>query len=288
MCSRMGFAVRLISCEDSIYIMRSVDLIELHDDIYKILIEFDRVCRKNNIKYSLEGGTLLGAVKYGDFVPWDDDMDVIMLRGEYERFLKLAPAELNDSFFLQSYNNILDFPLPYAKLCYTDSRIYAYEYESIDSICHGVFIDIFPIDNVKPSTFVFQAKVVGVLRAARCKKLRIGGEHSCWWKALCYRVVSWLPMSFLCELTDKVCGFYNKRDTGYCYEICNPNFNFRPLPCDVYENHTRLPFRDGKYMAVSKYDEFLKSRFGENYTTEIPIEEKRKPSHQLAYIDKEG
>jgi len=125
--------------------MRKASLNEVQDLIYDIFVEYDRICRKHNIKYSMEGGTLLGAVKYRDYVPWDDDIDVIMLRSEYEKFLKVALTELNKDFFLQSYNNVPQFPLNYAKLCYNGAKICDYDYSHLQEMHHGVFIDIFPI-----------------------------------------------------------------------------------------------------------------------------------------------
>ena len=86
----------------------------------------------------------------------------------------------------------------------------------------------------------------------------------------------------------KACTIYNKKNTEYRYEVCNSNSKFAPMPASMYESHTELQFRDGKYLAVSDYDKFLKSRFGENYMDELPPEEARKPSHNqniLIYKD---
>ena len=70
--------------------------------LYCLLQEFDRVCRKLNISYFLFAGTLLGAVRHQGFVPWDDDLDILMKRKDYERFLKEAPAQLDQKrFYLQ-------------------------------------------------------------------------------------------------------------------------------------------------------------------------------------------
>ena len=85
------------------------DIREVQKKLLMILIEFDRICRKHNIKYSLEGGTLLGAIKYKGFVPWDDDIDIVMERPEYERFLKVCKRELNKEFFLQIIGQLSTF-----------------------------------------------------------------------------------------------------------------------------------------------------------------------------------
>ncbi len=65
----------------------------------EMLLEVDRICKENNIKYSIIGGTLLGAVRHGGFIPWDDDADVAMLRPEYEKFCSIIDAKLDSSRF---------------------------------------------------------------------------------------------------------------------------------------------------------------------------------------------
>lgn len=70
----------------------------------EMLIEVDRICRKNNIKYSIMYGTLLGAVRNGGFIPWDDDCDVVFKRDEYEKFFEACKKDLDTSkFFLQEH-----------------------------------------------------------------------------------------------------------------------------------------------------------------------------------------
>ena len=259
--------------------MRKLELNEVQDIIYGIFVEFDRVCRKHGIKYSMEGGTLLGAVKYNNFVPWDDDIDVIMLRSEYEKFLSVAPNELGEDYFLQSYNNVSEFPLNYAKLCYTGAQIYNYTYSHLTKMSHGIFMDIFPIDNVKPDVLRKHCSFVGVFTGARKIKLGIDIGKMPRVKALIYKMLSLLPMRFLIARVDKNCTKYNKKETGYRYEVCNSNRKFKPLPAEIYDEFVELRFRDGSFLAVQEYDTFLRSQFGDDYMTTLPAEEQRKPSH---------
>ena len=97
--------------------LKKVQKIEL-----ELLLEFDRICRKNNIKYSITGGTLLGAVRHGGFIPWDDDADVSMLRVEYEKFVKVCDTELDKSrFYFQDIDRTNGYRWGYAKLRRKDS-----------------------------------------------------------------------------------------------------------------------------------------------------------------------
>lgn len=263
-----------------------IELEQLQEYMYSIFVEFDEICRRHGLKYSMEGGTLMGAVKFSDFVPWDDDIDVVMLREDYEKFLKIAPKELDSKFFLQSFNNIPEFPLSYAKLCYDGTYICDYAYSHIKEMNHGVFMDIFPLDNVIPEKLDKQCRIIGLLTGARVVKLKIDlGLKGA--KFFVYKLVALLPMKFINTMINKACTKYNKKDTGYVYEVCNSNKKFKPLESQMYKEYTELKFRDRKFLAVKDYDKFLKSRFGENYAEVMPPIEARIRSHGsvVKYVD---
>ena len=255
-----------------------IELKQLQDYVYSIFVEFDRICRKYDIKYSMEGGTLMGAVKFQNFVPWDDDIDVIMVRDQYEKFLQVAKDELDSRFFLASYNNRERFPYNFAKIYLNVTRINDFPYADVPSIRHRIFIDIFPVDNVVPQKLNSHCSMVGILTGARRVKLRKKNKFKNL-SQLIYKLLSLLPMKILVGLVDRVCRKYNKKETGYIYEVSNPNRNFPPMPSSMYMEYTELPFRDKRFMAIKEYDKLLKSRFGENYANELPDENERRPMH---------
>ena len=114
----------------------------------EMLIELDRICRKHQVSYSLDGGTLLGAVRHKGFIPWDDDIDVIMLRPEYEKFRSACERELDQTrFFLQDYKSDPHYRWGYEKLRRLGTEHIRLGQESLKQRT-GVFLDIFVADQI--------------------------------------------------------------------------------------------------------------------------------------------
>lgn len=112
-----------------------------------ILEEIDRICQKHQIPYWLDGGTLLGAVRHGGFIPWDDDIDIAMRKEDVERFVNIAPTELREGLFLQSPQSDPQVESPIIKIRDLNSFYiekgdnFAADYQK------GLFVDIFPMVN---------------------------------------------------------------------------------------------------------------------------------------------
>ncbi len=123
--------------------MKKVWAIELD-----LLYEFDRVCRAHGLRYFLIFGSLLGAVRHHGFIPWDDDMDVIMPRDDYEKFLTLG-SEFKAPYFLQTIRTDPGFYYAHAKL--RNSNTAAIDYPFVfQGFNLGCFIDVLPLDNFDP------------------------------------------------------------------------------------------------------------------------------------------
>lgn len=118
----------------------------------EMLMEIDRICRKNNIKYSIMYGTLLGAVRHGGFIPWDDDCDVVFRRDEYEKFFEACKKDLDtEKFFLQDHRTDSGYLFGYGKLRRNDTVFKRTGQEHIRQY-GGLFIDLFIFDNIPDGT----------------------------------------------------------------------------------------------------------------------------------------
>jgi lipopolysaccharide cholinephosphotransferase len=122
--------------------LRDIQLIEL-----EILKEVVRVCNENGIQYFLDSGTALGAVRHQGFIPWDDDIDIGMTRENYDRFLEIAPKQLSNKYFLQNRRTDKNTPYTFAKVRKNNTIFMEWNKRNLE-MHHGIYIDIFPYDNV--------------------------------------------------------------------------------------------------------------------------------------------
>lgn len=134
-----------VRCEHTITReMKAVWAVELD-----LLAEFDRVCKKYNIKYCADGGTLLGAVRHKGFIPWDNDIDLAMLRSEYEKLCAIAPKEFKEPYFFQTNETDPGTARGHAQLRNSQTTgMLVSEMKMGCKFNQGIFMDIFPFDAV--------------------------------------------------------------------------------------------------------------------------------------------
>lgn len=123
------------------------ELQQLQQALYQTLAEVDRICMKHGIRYFVTGGTAVGAYFWGKILPWDDDVDVGMMRPDYERFAKIAQEELGDRFFLQTPDTEPHTPFYFMKVRMNGSRFSESTFKDI-KMHQGIYVDIFPFDKV--------------------------------------------------------------------------------------------------------------------------------------------
>ena len=223
-----------------------------------ILDEFVRICKKHNLQYYLMWGTLIGAVRHGGFIPWDDDIDIGMPREDYKKFLKIAQDELGERFFLQCSKTDKYMPVSFAKIRLNNTAFYG-KGDNNFKRHRGIFIDIIPMDSRKlKEGFWYKVKQ----RVANTIKYHISNKlQGVSTKRTFY--LNLFPYSWLTSLRDKL---YEGK--GDCYETWGYVFSksdFTPA--------TELDFCGKKYSAPKDYDKVLTTIYG-NYM-ELPPEDKR-------------
>lgn len=252
--------------------LRQLQLTEL-----ELMQEVDRICRKNRIKYSLDGGTLLGAVRHGGFIPWDDDADIMMSRAEYDRFYEACKTDLDwNRYFLQEFRTDKDYRWGYSKLRKNGTVFLREGQEHVK--CHsGICIDIFIFDEV-PDGFIQRR-----LHWCMCFLIRkglysvVGRKNAGSKVSRCsYGILAAIPRSFWVRCLMKLARNEEGKDRKLISHLTYPNRKTirYGLSSSYYNDYVELHFEGYPFMAVKEYDRYLTELF-DNYM-ELPPEGKRK------------
>lgn len=260
--------------------MHEVDMAELKKIQLEILDNVKKFCDEKGISYWLDCGTLLGAVRHKGYIPWDDDIDIGMLRNDYERFIK----EYNDEkhrYKCCTINNTKGFYYSFAKIVDTKTELYEPSKKKGRKI--GIYIDIFAYDNAPTEKEELEKMYDRVDRMATWYRRRVTPNHTT--GTLAKRIVGWIVRHILCILP---ISFYRDRwmdsikkyinvETGY---VGNFTSDSRIL-CDksIFDEFVDLEFEGKQYKAPKRYDEWLKAFYGDYM--QLPPEEKRVSKHQF-------
>ena len=220
-------------------------------DLKKIEIEIldnlDSFCKSNNIRYSLGEGTLIGAARHKGFIPWDDDIDVIMLRDDFERF----KTHYSDERFRLIYTHDKGiFPFFYMRL--SDNKTIV-DFPDIDPYYEGgVWIDILPIDNIPDSDKNLRKRVkmlAFLFRIYRAKKRKVWNKKTSFLKNLAYLIIIIVtcPISVRClrQRMEEIMRFDNDKETSSKSFLTNYYHYPYRFPSTVFEMDTELEF-EGK------------------------------------------
>ena len=252
--------------------------------VFQMLQIFTQICDRLQLKYFLVCGSALGAVKYGGFVPWDDDVDVALFRNDYERFCKEAPALLPKQFFLQNFQSDPAFPAIYSKL--RDSETTCIE-ESVAAlpINHGISIDIFPLDGY-PKDKKEQERLERK-KAWFVRKLSIPCVRPERWKEA---VVNPLRALGFGKNTAQTAAAYTALISAWPVESSNVSANhgnwqgnLEYAPREQYGNGKIATFEGLSVRVPEKYDEYLTQKYGD-WRAELP-QEQQVGHHYAEVID---
>ncbi len=259
--------------------LRQLQMIQL-----EMLVEVDRICKKCGIKYNIIAGTLLGAVRHGGYIPWDDDADVAMLRSEYEKFRQACKQELDTSrFIFQDHRNTKGYRWGYGKLR-RKNTLFLREHQEHMPYMQGVFIDIFPLDGVPDQYLLRSLKNFECFCVRKILWSKVGKlAEKNFWKRQIYRLLDKIPEKIIFRYYHIMIHNANRKKTKMVRILMFPTPNgewgyYR----NWYEHSADTIFEGKVFQGIKDYDSYLSFKFG-NYM-EMPPEEERK-IHPVSKIE---
>ena len=261
-----------------------IELDELKKIELNLLVQFDEICRKNGFFYSLAGGTLIGAIRHKGFIPWDDDIDVLMPRPDYERFI--SHCENNHvPFRLISNRTIKDYCDLYAKAVNPDTVIKEDITDKDESI-NGVFIDIFPIDglgstkkeaikNFRRTSFERE-----LLNASFWNKF-VRSKTRAWYyepvRLVFFALSRFVDSNKLSKKIDKKVKQINYEDSAIVGSVYGSYREKEILEKSIYSDLIEVEFEGHMLYALKEYDTYLRALYGDYL--KLPPKEKRVSHH---------
>lgn len=270
--------------------MEKIELEELKKIQLGILDYIDKFCRDNNIKYWLDSGTLLGAVRHKGYIPWDDDIDIGMLRQDYEKFTELFNKDNNSNYKFHCYENDSNWYFPYGKVL--DGNTIMYEPDEKSGVKTAVYVDIFIYDNA-PADEEFLKKMYrkrdlyNKLNKLQTSKHFVLPEKQ---KYNFLRYPVWLlfqlfPKRYFIRKSINNCKKYMKEETGYIGNFSGMVAKVKSKK-EIFNSFIEVEFEGKKYPAPIGYDEWLTDCYGDYM--KLPPKEKQVSHHRfVAYKKKE-
>ncbi|WP_439818038.1 LicD family protein [Weissella paramesenteroides] len=252
------------------------------------LKEIKLIAEKNDIKFFLRGGSVMGAVKYGGFIPWDDDMDIAVPRGQFEKLMELLKNDWSDKFWLANYRNGDEIHAYFPRVLVKESFRKQKNLPTNNHLGFSI-IDVLPLDGV-PGTFLerkFYKYHVMILRGMGAVFTRDVKDtiviHSKK-KQFAIDLLGKLGVKHLYtqdKIYDKIDVVYRKnklQGAKWVGTITGSLFDKEIFPADYFGEGVSLNFEDTEFLVPAKYDEYLKQLYGNNYAFE-------EPDHKKSHIE---
>lgn len=272
--------------------MKRIETEELKRLELDILDFFVNICKQNHLTYFLSGGTLLGAIRHKGFIPWDDDIDVMMPRIDYEKLIQIFPEHPYYKFLY--HGNTHNYPTPFGTI--NDSRTCKPERFLRKKCRHiiGVNIDVFPIDDLpdsKAEISSYYKQISKVAKQVYCITYAYRKGYSKRFTLqknggiFCYRLLELLGLTSIDKVVGKYCSLaqkYNGIKSNWCGVTTTNNYGEGEAnnKKDYYPIQELL-FEGKKYCIPANYDTYLRGLYGDYM--QLPPKEKQIPHHAYCY-----
>lgn len=266
-----GFLEEEVRCGYTV----SADMKKLWAVELDLMAEFDRVCRKHGLTYFVDGGTLLGTVRHNGFIPWDDDVDLVMLREEYEKLVKVADKEFQHPYFFQTTESDPGLIMGGSRLRNSDTTLISDFENKRPYENKGVFIDLYVLDSVPED----EKKLQSIRRTLKTswKILRYAAYYESYFHSDREMTVGQKLLGMaslvlkrifgirgLCRKYEKYCTQWNNTDTDLIASL-KSNRGYVILHKNWYSEVHSATFEGMKVPIPNGYKEFLVEMYGDDY-----------------------
>ena len=265
--------------------MKEMTIDEVKQIQLNILDVVDQFCSKFGIRYSMAYGTLLGAIRHKGYIPWDDDVDLIMPRPDYERFIHTFNA-YSENYYVIAPELNWDYYAPYANVC--DKRTLLVEGISTHrGIEIGAKIDIFPMDGVPTDNREYLKEATRMQFYRRALNHKRGSlrkifttSFGVYIRRLFFRIITcYMSYSDIQKKIHRLATSYSFEEMEYAdVMVFNLHFATR-CKSSVFKETQKMQFEDREYEAIIAYDDFLHIVYGDYMM--LPPEKSRKSNHAL-------
>jgi lipopolysaccharide cholinephosphotransferase len=258
------------------YNLSCEELKRLQDVQKELISEVKRICLKNNIHFNMVGGTMLGAIRHGGYIPWDDDADIGFLRTEYEKFRKACKTDLNhEKYYMQDLRDTEGYRWGYGKLRKKGTEFIRLNQEFMPYE-QGIFIDLMPFDNVPDGWLSRRVHFIQCFLYRKFFWSEVGSKtEKNPWKRTAYKLMRRIPMKFVIKSYQRFIDAGQRKKTRLVRILTFPT----PKGAYGYERKwythlSKYQFGNMLLPGARDYDGYLRVKYG-NYM-ELPPAEKRK------------
>ncbi len=255
--------------------MKKIELEEQKKLLVDLLKYITKICDENDIKYSLIGGSLIGAIRHKGIIPWDDDIDIILMPNDYDKLMDVL-KNTNHYYVLLNPKDNDKYYYPFAKL--VDSRTKMQERGVIEIDDYGVYVDIFKYHYVSNNEFLrkLHYKRLFFIQTLFARSMLIPKKEDRLKTKLIISFAKLFGPNYFKKRHMSICN--NSKKTGYLLSNW-PAYGYKKeiQKASYMTNYKKVPFENIKAMISNNYDDILKTTFG-NYM-ELPPEDKRVLKH---------
>ena len=258
----------------------------VQDKILETMKFIDKLCRENEIVYYIMGGTALGAVRHGGFIPWDDDLDIFMTPDQYKKFKTVFENSNSKQFILQEWRTDKKY-LEYAKIRMNGTTFIEEIFKERKDMHHGIYVDIMILHKVPENKFI--QKIVYY----ESKFVTLYGLSQRNWKPksksqeVVLKSLKFMPCKLMARIAySHIYRYDNRKDNyKYCYWITPAKFRNGLFDKTFFEKPIDILFEDTKLLGSEKIKEYLEYRYGDYM--KLPSEEQRKAAVHAYVFDTE-